>query len=146
MKNFKIGARLAAAFGVVLLLLIGITIFGVMRMATLNENTATLVKRDVAKLQHAMAMDSASRANARRLLELLNTSDKTQVAKIMERIATNRKTAGEASDKLEGLVQLSLEMDDLALQIGREQDRLLQYTTPSQRQIDEVLRKAIVPV
>ena len=104
MKNFKIGARLAAAFGVVLLLLIGITIFGVMRMATLNENTATLVKRDVAKLQHAMAMDSASRANARRFLELLNTTDKTQVAKIMERIEANRKTAGGASDKLEGLV------------------------------------------
>lgn len=49
------------------------------------------------------------------------------------------------NEKLEGLVQLSLEMDDLALEIGREQNRLLLYTTPSQRQIDEVLRKAIVP-
>ena len=49
------------------------------------------------------------------------------------------------TEKLEGLVQLSLEMDDLALQISREQDRMLQFTTPSQRQIEEVLRRAIVP-
>ena len=49
------------------------------------------------------------------------------------------------NEKLEGLLQLSLEMDDLALQISREQNRLLQYTTPSHLQIDEVLRKAIVP-
>lgn len=49
------------------------------------------------------------------------------------------------TEKLEGLVQLSLEMDDLALQISREQVRMLQFTTPSPLQIGEILRKAVVP-
>jgi hypothetical protein len=49
------------------------------------------------------------------------------------------------AEKFEGLIQLSLEMDDLALQIGREQDKALQYVAPSPGRIDEVLRKAIVP-
>jgi hypothetical protein len=49
------------------------------------------------------------------------------------------------NEKLEALVQLSLEMDDLALQIGREQDRLLHHVQPSLRQIEEVLRRSVVP-
>lgn len=49
------------------------------------------------------------------------------------------------SEKLEALIQLSIEMDDLALQIGREQDRLLHHVQPSLRQIEEVLRRSVVP-
>lgn len=49
------------------------------------------------------------------------------------------------AEKLEALIQLSLEMDDLALQIGREQDRLLQQVQPSLRQVEEVLRRSVVP-
>lgn len=48
-------------------------------------------------------------------------------------------------EKVEALIQLSLEMDDLALQIGREQDLLLKFAQPSLPQIEEVLRKARVP-
>ena len=48
-------------------------------------------------------------------------------------------------EKVEALIQLSLEMDDLALQIGREQERLLQQMQPSRQQIDAVLRRAIIP-
>lgn len=48
-------------------------------------------------------------------------------------------------EKVEALIQLSLEMDDLALQIGREQDRLLHHVQPSLRQIEEVLRRSVVP-
>ena len=104
MNNFKISSRLTASFAVVLLMLIAVAFVGVTRMATLNDNTATLIKRDAAKLQQAMEMDSASRANSRRLLELLITTDKAQVAKITERIAANRKTASDASEKLESLI------------------------------------------
>jgi hypothetical protein len=49
------------------------------------------------------------------------------------------------AEKLEALIQLSLEMDDLALQIGREQDRLLHHVQPSLRQVEEVLRRSVVP-
>lgn len=49
------------------------------------------------------------------------------------------------AEKVEALVQLSLEMDDLALQIAREQERLLLSTQPSPAQIDSVLRRAVIP-
>lgn len=49
-----------------------------------------------------------------------------------------------STEKIEGLIQLSLEMDDLALQIGREQDRVLLYAAPTQSRVEEVLRKTIV--
>jgi hypothetical protein len=49
------------------------------------------------------------------------------------------------AEKLEALIQLSLEMDDLAVQIGREQDRLLHHVQPSLRQVEEVLRRSVVP-
>jgi hypothetical protein len=51
----------------------------------------------------------------------------------------------DSQQKFEGLVQLSLEMDDLALQISREQNALLQLFTPTPAQIDEVLRRSLVP-
>ena len=34
------------------------------------------------------------------------------------------------AEKVEALIQLSLEMDDLALQIARDQERMLHYTQP----------------
>lgn len=49
------------------------------------------------------------------------------------------------TEKVEALIQLSLEMDDLALQIGREQNRLLHHVQPSLRQVEEVLRRSVVP-
>lgn len=48
-------------------------------------------------------------------------------------------------EKLEALIQLSLEMDDLALQVAREQQRALQQLEPSMPQIEEALRRAVVP-
>ncbi len=48
-------------------------------------------------------------------------------------------------EKLEALIQLSLEIDDLALQVAREQQRALQQLEPSMRQIEEALRRAVVP-
>ena len=104
MKNLKIGVRLGVGFSLVVLLLIGVTVLGVTRMATLSGNTDVLVNRDMAKVQHAASLDAAARANSRRFLELLITTDKAQVTKIMERIEINRKTAGEGVEKLEGLI------------------------------------------
>jgi len=101
MKNFKIGVRLGVGFGLVLLLLIGITVLGVTRMAVLSGNTDELINRDVAKVQLALALDAAYRANSRRFLELLIVTDKAQVAKIMERIEDNLKTANQSIEKLE---------------------------------------------
>ncbi|MCA3105998.1 MAG: hypothetical protein IOD09_08085 [Rhodocyclaceae bacterium] len=51
----------------------------------------------------------------------------------------------DSPEKIEALIQLSLEMDDVALQVAREQQRALQQLEPSMRQIEEALRRAVVP-
>ena len=50
----------------------------------------------------------------------------------------------DSHEKIEALIQLSLEMDDVALQVAREQQRALQQLEPSMRQIEEALRRAVV--
>lgn len=47
--------------------------------------------------------------------------------------------------KHEALIQLSLELDDLAMKVGREQGRLSEYAQLQSDQIIEMLRKAQVP-
>ncbi len=105
MKNFKIGVRLGVGFGLVVLLLIGITFLGATRMAMLSENTDVIVNTDVAKVGHAATLEGAYRANSTRYLELLIVTDKAEVTKILERVEANRKTANEANEKLDGLVK-----------------------------------------
>jgi len=48
--------------------------------------------------------------------------------------------------KHQALIQLSLEMDDLAVKVGREQGRLSEYAQLQSDQVIELLRKAQVPV
>lgn len=103
---------------------------------------ATMWHADLSALAAGAIFELAIVAEATRYLDHLARN--FTVAKTLL-VPDGSRAIFNTNEKLEGLVQLSLEMDDLALQIGREQDRLLQYTTPSQRQIDEVLRKAIVP-
>jgi len=122
MKNLKIGKRLGIGFGIVLLFLIGITALGLSRMAQLKENTAIMVKRDVTKVQTAGAMESASRANSRRFLEMLNVTDPAQMAKIKERIAANTKTAAENAEKLESLLSTP---EDKALMAKIKESRVI---------------------
>jgi len=143
LNNFKIGTRLTTGFGLVVLLLICIAFLGVTRMSTLNENTATIVNRDVAQLQAAMTMDTASRANARRFLELLITTDKAQVAKINESIAINRKTATEASDKLEGLTS-TLEGKALMIKIKETRASYVAAYTKLQKAVEDGKREDAV--
>lgn len=47
--------------------------------------------------------------------------------------------------KLNGLLSLSVEMDELARDVAREQNASLRLVTPNWNQVDETLRKAWVP-
>jgi hypothetical protein len=43
--NMKVGTRLGIGFGIVVMLLIGMTLFGVNRMSSLNDGTSLLGQR-----------------------------------------------------------------------------------------------------
>ncbi|MDE1943661.1 MAG: MCP four helix bundle domain-containing protein, partial [Betaproteobacteria bacterium] len=101
--NLKIGVRLGAGFGIVLLLMmviIGVTLF---RLGTIHEVNDRMVTKDWVKAQLAMDMRALANDNAQANLELFLAPDKAAVAKINERIDGNKK---KITEKLEQLKQL----------------------------------------
>ncbi len=106
MNDLKISVRLGLGFGLVVLLLMGVTLLGITRMARLNAGTEAIVHRDVAKLEYAMRLEGDTRENAAKLLELLITFDTTEVAKIKQRMEVTRKSAATSADELERLLIL----------------------------------------
>jgi hypothetical protein len=97
---------------------------------------------DLGALAAGSVYELAIVAEATRHLDYLARN--TTYAKTLM-VPDGSRTIFNTPEKVEALIQLSLEMDDLALQIGREQERLLQHIQPSLPQIEEVLRKARVP-
>jgi hypothetical protein len=52
----------------------------------------------------------------------------------------------DSAAKVNGLVALSTELDDLAIEVAKEQSVALQYKQPTWQDINETLRKSYVPV
>ena len=90
MSNFRIGTRLAAGFGLVLLLLALVVAVGLQRFHDVGRATATLIDDDWAKAEAAATIDTMTRANARRTLELFIAPDDGYRTRVRENIASNR--------------------------------------------------------
>jgi methyl-accepting chemotaxis protein len=58
--DMKVSTRLALAFGVVLLLLVGIAVLGVSRMAQVNEGLRTITEENNVEMNHAVGMRAAA--------------------------------------------------------------------------------------
>ncbi len=106
MRNMKVSLRLGLGFGLVLALLLIVGGVGVSRLATLDESTEMLVGRDAAKLEQALRLESAARANAARVAQLLTTADRGEIERIRESIEQNKKAATDAQDRLDALMVL----------------------------------------
>ena len=81
-----------------------------MTLATLafesvREATVTLVDEDWVKAEAVSTLEGATRANARRTMELLITDDAARLATVRERIAANRKVVDDSLATLERLVR-----------------------------------------
>jgi len=90
MSNFRIGTRLAAGFGLVLVLLALVVAVGLQRFHDVGQATATLIDDDWAKAEAAATIDTMTRANARRTLELFIAPDDGYRTRVREKIASNR--------------------------------------------------------
>ena len=60
-RNWKIGARLAAAFGLLLVLLGAVGAFGIVTMASMQQRLDTIVGRNAAQVQHATTVAAGIR-------------------------------------------------------------------------------------
>ena len=106
-SNFKIGTRLAAGFGLVLLLLVLVAGIGLQALQTVGGATRSMIDEDWAKAEAAATIDTMTRANARRTLELFIAPDDAYRAHVRAMIASNRREIDGALDTLRRLVASS---------------------------------------
>jgi methyl-accepting chemotaxis protein len=105
-KMMTLGVRLGLGFGMVLVLLVAIIAMAITRLENLNAGTEKIVTKDWIKAENAMMIDTYARANARRTMELFLATDKAQVARIKERIESNKASITAALERLDSLVVL----------------------------------------
>jgi methyl-accepting chemotaxis protein len=106
-NDMKVGTRLAMAFGVVLLLLVGVVLVGVSRMANINESLRAITQENVVQINHAQEIRAASYAvgSSSRSLIILTDADelKAEYAKLegaLEKARSERQALGEMFSSL----------------------------------------------
>ncbi len=103
-SNLKIATRLGAGFGLVLLLLVLVLATGMQGFRAIGHSTATLIDQDLVKADAATTIDTMTRANARRTLELFLVPGANERAQIRDRIAANKDDITQALQTLEHLI------------------------------------------
>jgi methyl-accepting chemotaxis protein len=103
-KNVKIGMRLGASFGFVLMLMAMLIVVGLNRMAGIGEINDNIIHQRWVKSEAAQTVNLMTRANARRTMELFITSDRDRMALIYQEIEANKKTIDKALETLDQLV------------------------------------------
>ena len=106
LRNLRLGRRMAVGFGSLLTLLVIVTAIAISNFRSTSAVLDQLLGSDLVKSQAVAQLETATRANATRTMELLLTDDAARQALLRDRIATNRKLAGEAIATLERLVAL----------------------------------------
>jgi methyl-accepting chemotaxis protein len=113
-ETMKVSTRLGVGFGLVLLMMAILIGLALMRFASIGEINSKIIEKDWVKADAANTINLATRANARRTMELLIMTDKAHVAKIYERIEANKKTIDTAVETLVRLVYTPQGKDLLA--------------------------------
>ena len=103
-SNMKIGARLGLGFGVVVLLLAGVTALGVTRLSTLNDETHLITDDRVPKIVLGGQIRLDVNQVARSLRDMLLTTDAEQTRAFRETLVAARGRVGENLGKMEKLV------------------------------------------
>ncbi|MFT0172205.1 methyl-accepting chemotaxis protein [Paraburkholderia mimosarum] len=104
LRNARIGIRLGASFGLVLMLMTLLIVVGLSRMTSIGKINDSIIHKEWVKADAAQTINAMTRANARRTMELFITSDKDNTASIYQKIEDNKKTIGNALETLDQLV------------------------------------------
>ncbi len=106
MSDWKIGTRLGLAFGLLIVMMLGVVVIGLVRFGTVGTVNSRIIEEDWVKAEAANMIDTTTRANARRTMELVLATDAQHLQAIKAAIATNKKTIDEAVATLDKLVHL----------------------------------------
>ncbi|WP_423681122.1 MCP four helix bundle domain-containing protein [Undibacterium sp. WLHG33] len=99
--NMKVGTRLGIGFGVVVMLLIGMTLFGINRMSSLNDGTSLLVNDRYPKVVLANEILDGINFNALAMRNLLITEDPEKIKAALNEIKSNVTRVGEKIAQLD---------------------------------------------
>ncbi len=124
-NDMKVGTRLAVAFGVVLMLLVGVVLIGVSRMANINESLRAITQENVVQMNLAQEVRAASYAVSSTTRSLIILTDdeemKAEYAKLeatLEKARKDRKALGEMFDTIAGTTprekELFTKLDELS--------------------------------
>ncbi|WP_027994833.1 methyl-accepting chemotaxis protein [Simplicispira psychrophila] len=102
----KIGTRLGLAFGLVVLMMLGITVVGVLRLGDVGVINERIIDDSWVKSEAAHLIDGTTRANARLTMELAITTDPQRLKAIKAGIAANKHSIDEAFAVLQQKVAL----------------------------------------
>ena len=102
--RLKLGARLAAGFGVVFALMVAMIALAIARFTGLSEISDRIASKEWVKAQAVHVIDAATRTNARMTMELFFTSDTDRIGRIHETLESNRTKVDNALESLDRLV------------------------------------------
>ena len=105
MDRMGLGAKLGLGFGGLLLVVGAVVALSMVQLGRMHADVTAIVEEDWAKAAAASRITAATRANARRTMELFLTEDDAQRRLIHERIEDNKKIVTEALAVLDGLVR-----------------------------------------
>ena len=103
--NMKVGVRLGLGFGVVLLLLMGITFLGATRLSALNDGTHLIVEDRYPKVIEAYTIIGGVNQIARATRNMVILSDQEEVKKERSRVEAARTQIKEVFEKLEKITR-----------------------------------------
>jgi len=106
LTDMKIGARLGAGFGVVLLLMVVLVLTGLLRLDKIGGLSESIIKSDWAKADAIATIRSTTRSNAALVLELFIQEDPARAKTIHDEIDANKRTISVALEVLDRLVAL----------------------------------------
>eukprot|EP01133_Synstelium_polycarpum_P009867 gene9867-11530_t len=106
LTDMKIGARLGAGFGVVLLLMAVLVGTGLFRLDKIGALSDSIIERDWAKADAIATIRSTTRSNAALVLELFIHEDPARASAIHGEIDANKATITDALAILDRLVVL----------------------------------------
>ena len=105
-KNMKVGVRLGLGFGLTLVLLSAIAIIGVQNLSRVNAITTKMATQDWTKSVLANDVIDLANDNARASYELFLLTDKAAIAKVLERIESNKNKINAKLEQLEQIVYM----------------------------------------
>jgi methyl-accepting chemotaxis protein len=100
LSNMKIGVRLGLAFSIVILLLIGVSFFGITRLSNLNNGTATIINDRYPKVVWSYTLIGEINQIARSMRNIVIFTESETIKKELDKIDSAKGKIKDNTDKL----------------------------------------------